>query len=130
MFKIEQLAMTDTAEMQLKHPTDGFVIGEDEGTPVTFTVHGSASRQYRKQVDAMVRRNNQRGKRQATLEEARKENIEFLAALSIKVSNMEYKGKAIETQEDFIALYSDESLSWVREQVATFVGSVDGFLKQ
>lgn len=130
MFKIEQLSLVETAEMTLKHPTDGYVLGEDEGTPVTFTLHGTASRQHRKAIDVLVRKKKQRGNREATLEEARKESIDFLVALSVSVANMEYKGQAINTPEAFADLYSDESLSWVRNQVSDFVGSVDGFLKQ
>jgi hypothetical protein len=131
MFKIEELALADTTEMQLKHPvTDEVLYADKEETqPVTFTLYGSSSKQYRKAVDALMRKAHQRGKREATPAERREDSRAFLVALSVKIDNMEYKGEPVNTPEAFDALYSDDSLGWILEQVNAAIGSVEGFLK-
>lgn len=129
MFKIEDLSLAETTEMLLKHPITDEVLGEDEGKPVTFTLFGTSSAKYRVAVDKMMRKRNQRGKREPTPAEMRADSVEFLANLSVKVENMEYKGAAVDSYDAFVALYGDESLSWIRDQINATVGSVESFLK-
>ncbi len=129
-FDISSIALQDTAEMQLVHPVTGDVLFDGtEDKPVTFTLAGVSSQKYRKAVDAMLRSQNKRGKREASPDERRDESNTFLAALSIKVENMEYDGEPVSTLESFKALYADESLGWIKAQVNDFLGSTEAFLK-
>lgn len=129
MFKIDSLKLSETTEMLLKHPATGEVLEDDDGKPVTFTLFGTASREHRKAVDVLIRKKKQRGNRDATLAESRVDSLEFLTALTQKIDNMDYQGAVLDNPESIKALYSDESLSWIRDAVNTELGSIESFLK-
>lgn len=134
-FDISALKLEPTTEMHLKHPVtmeplydtdkDG---NEDESKPVLFHLLGKASKQHKKAVEALMLKKKNRKGREPTLTESLADNVEFLASLSTKVDNMEVNGEAIESQEAFRSLYSDPSYSWVVDQVADSIGSVEDFL--
>jgi len=130
MFKIESLKLSETTEMLLKHPATGEVLEDDDGKPVTFTLFGTSSREYRKAVDVLVRKKKQRGGRDANLAESRADSLEFITTLTQKIDNMDYQGQVLDNPEAIKALYSDESLSWIRDAVNAELNSVEAFLKQ
>lgn len=129
-FKIDSLKLSATTEMLLKHPVTGDVLEDDAGKPVTFTLYGSASREYQKAVDTLLRKKKNRGGREATLTESREDSIDFLTALTAKVDNMDYDDQPLDNTEAIKAMYADESLSWIRDAVNASVASVESFLKQ
>jgi hypothetical protein len=131
MFKIDSLKLSETTEMLLKHPATGEVLEDEKGKPVVFTLCGTASREYQKAVDVLVRKKKQRNGREATHAESRADSIEFVTSLTKKVDNMNYPdGVALDNPEAIKALYTDESLSWIRDQVNSELNSVEAFLKQ
>lgn len=131
MFKIENLKLANTAEFEVTHPVTGEVLEDEKGNKVILTVYGSSSRQHRQAVEKMVRKKNARGRKEPTLAEQRAENIEFLADLSISISNLEYDGvEGVEGRERFVQLYSDDSLSWLRDFASESLGDIEAFLQQ
>lgn len=127
-FNAKSKAYEETATLKLVDPETKAEIEED-GKPVTITLYGASSSKHRKAVDALLKANNKRGKREATLEERRNDSIDFLVTLSADTENFEDEnGEAIKTAEQFKTLYSDESISWVRDQVQEFVGDPLNFL--
>lgn len=127
-FNARSKAYDETATLTLVDPETGAEI-EADGAPVTVTVYGAASNKHRKAVDALLKATNKRGKRDATLEERRQDSIDFLVALSVETSNfVDDEDEPIKTAEQFKKLYSDESVSWVRDQVQEFIGDPLNFL--
>jgi hypothetical protein len=131
-----ELVLEDTAEMVLINPKTGEEMYDKEKGPeegkVVFTLVGQANPKYLKAVEAMRKANKritQNGNKDATLEEGRQVSVNFLASLSVSVENMTYGGKAIDSAEQFKELYSNEKLSWIREQVNTFLTDNKSFFK-
>lgn len=125
------IAIEETAEMVLSHPVTGMDLyaDNDESKLIKFTLIGTSNPKHRKAIEALKRAQNKRGKREPTLEESREDSINFLVALSVKVDNMNYNGKEINSPEVFKELYSNEKLSWVRDQVSTFLSVSENFIK-
>jgi hypothetical protein len=131
MFKIESLKLAETAEFEVTHPLTGEVLEDEAGNKVILTMHGSASPKHRTAVEKLLRKKNNRGKRDATFQESRADNIEFLVDLSISITNLEYDGiEGVEGKDRFNKLYGDEGFSWLRDFANSKAGSVEGFLKQ
>jgi len=66
-----------------------------------------------------------------TLEEKRKESIDFLVALSVTSDNLEYQdGVPVDNAEEFRKMYTDEDISWIRDQVSQFTGETTNFIKR
>jgi hypothetical protein len=136
-FELNSLALTEETVVQLEHPATGELLfapvekGEDpESKPVQVTVKGEASREYQKAVDAMMKKINKRGKREATPDELREQNADFLTALSVRVDNMTLNGEPVDNPEAFRKLYLDPHYDWVKVQVNKAVQSVEHFLKR
>ena len=125
------ITLEETAEMVLVHPVTGVDITDpkDEEKVVKFTLIGTSNPKHRKAIEALMKAKNKRGKREPTLEESRKESIDFLVALSVSVENMLYNGQEINTAEVFRELYSNEKLAWVRDQVSAFLSLSDNFIQ-
>jgi hypothetical protein len=124
-FNPKSKSYEETATLNLIDPeTDSEI--EVEGKPVSITVYGKASKQHRKAVEVLLKRREDRAKqkKKETLETGRADSIEFLVALSVSSDNLEYNDELVETAEQFKELYSDEEISWVRDQVNSFI-SVD-----
>ena len=101
---------------------------EKEG-PVSITLHGTSSKNYRGAITAMQNRALKRGKKQATAEVMREESVELLTACSERGINFEYKGKPLLGASDFRELYSDPAFSWLKEQVDAALGNTENFMQ-
>lgn len=133
MFDISKLSLkTTTTAVQLRHPvTDELLFADDEKSkPVTISVYGTASKEYRNAVSAMQNRQIKRGKKLASAEVIKEEGIELLVAVTDTSSNLEYNGKPVTTSAQFRDLYEDAAYSWLREQVDAAVGDTASFLSQ
>jgi hypothetical protein len=135
-FEISSLALSEETTVQLTHPVTDMPLfapvgkGEDpESKPVQVTVKGEASQAYRKAVDAMMKKNAKRGKREATPDEMREQSVEFLTALSVKIDNMTLDGEPVDTPDAFRKLYSDPRYDWLKTQINTAIGDTASFLK-
>jgi len=131
MFDITQFAMQDSASVHLVHPVNGTLLYADEAEtlPVTVTVYSKASKQYRKVVDAMMKKNERiaQQKKKLTPEEVRESQIDFLVSLSITSENMAFNGSPVDNEDVFRAMYTDERFSWVRSQVDEFLSDNASF---
>lgn len=137
-FDFADLALDVEASLHLMHPKDGVTPlyapvakGEDEESrPVKLSLYGPASDKYRKAMDVMHKKDAKRGNRKATLEEAREQNVEFLAALSISVSNIKFDGETVDNTEAFRKLYSNPKYEWVTKQVSGFIFEEGNFFRE
>lgn len=134
MFDISTLALKADHELHLKHPlTDAKLYADDDETkPVVIMLYGSASKQYRKHVMDMQTRQlrRQAKKEKPSAEVYSEESTELLVACSAGSKNLSNDGKPVSTAEDFRKLYSDPSLSWIRQQVDEAIADVGNFLKE
>jgi len=134
MFDINTLALKDTFELQLTHPVSGELLFADEERtkPVTITLYGSSSKQYRNALTAMQNRQIKRSstKKQASAEVMREESTELLVACAATSKELTLNGKPVKAEADFRELFSDTQYSWVRDQVDTALGDTANFLAQ
>jgi hypothetical protein len=132
MFKLENLSMKDTVELQLRHPVSDELLfaDEDKSAPVAIVLYGTSSKQYRNAITAMQNRSLKRGKKQVSAEVMREEGVELLVACSEKALNLSYKDAPVDHDDAFRELYSDPTFSWLKDQVDTALGDISNFLNQ
>lgn len=127
------LDLTPSAEkgsaMVVRHPVTDEDLTDAKGKPVTITLLGNHSREFRQKVDEMSRRQNKRrNSDNLTLAEAERRAAELLAAVTVSWSGVEWEGQKLEcNRENAEMLYRE--LPWVRTQVDEFVGDVGNFFK-
>lgn len=135
-FDFNMLALEETADLHLDHPKDDgtklyapVAKGEPEDSrPVTLTVYGPASNQFRKAMDLMHKKNAKRGNRQPTPDESREQSVEFLTTISVKFSNIKFDGEVVDNAEAFRKLYGNPKWEWVTKQVTQFAFADSNFL--
>lgn len=120
----------ETATLNLVDPETGVEMEED-GKPVSIEIYGKASKQHRKAVEVLNKRIEKRGNRKVSLDEMKKDSIDFLVAISVSTTNfVDDEDKPIETAEQFAELYSDDEISWIRDQVSNFASDDVNFLQK
>lgn len=113
------------ATMTLRHPVTDEDLMDGKGKPVTITVLGSDSREFRRKVDE-VNRTRQRKRGNLSLAESERTAAELLASVTKAWSGIEWDGKVLEcTTENAEMLYRERS--WVRQQVDEFVAEAGNF---
>ena len=128
-FNLDSLALVETANIALRHPSTGEALVDEKGNAVTIDIYGTSSKQYRDAILRMQQRALRRGKKTPTPAELKDEGVELLVAVSDKINNLEYKQAPVNTAEAFRALYNDHAFSWLKDQVDEALGTVDSFLK-
>lgn len=130
MFDLSTLTAKDEFELHLRNPsTDELLYADDEKTqPVKIVLYSTSSKEYRKALNAMQNRQMKRGKKQATAEVMREEGIELLVACSKGSLNLSIHDVPLADPGTFRDLYSDDNLSWVKDQVDTALGDVSNFI--
>jgi hypothetical protein len=132
--KIATLAVAATAFLHLKGP-DGTHL-YDDGKPVGIELFGpgspeSAQVEERQSARAVKRMTENDGKLSlAPIEQRRTEAAEDLAALTSGFQNIEHAGadgQPLSGRALFIAVYSDPTLGWIKEQVLKAVGDWSRF---
>lgn len=129
-FNLDTLALNDTAILHLKHPaTDELLYadGDAKKEPVTITLRGTASKEYRQALAKMQNRHLNRGKTKQSAEAFNEESIAILLACSVSAQNFQYKGTTIQG-EVFRDLYNDPKMSWVKDQVNETINDASYFL--
>lgn len=138
-FELNTLAFHDTFALHLVHPVtqDKLYVkakdGQDDETkPVTISLYGTASKQYRNAVTAMQNRQlrRQAKKDKPSAEVIREESVSLLVACAATSTNLAHNGKPVIDSEGFRALFSDPTLSWVKDQVDEALGDTANFLAQ
>lgn len=129
-FNATSRSLKDTFTVQLRDPATEDLLWADEAQsqPVTVTVFGSASKQYRNAMNALVRKQNDRKGKPAAPSVAIEEGIEFLAACSASSENLEVDGEDVQTLGAFKALYARQDLNWIKKQVDTAISDDANFL--
>lgn len=135
-FNILSKKLSDTTVITLRDPSDDSLMFADaeETQPLTIELYGRSSKQYRQWMARTLRKQEaekaaNRGKlKSKPLEETLRENAEFLATVSIKATNFDMNGVAIDSEDMFVQLYSDPSLSWIGDQVSEALSENSNFL--
>lgn len=129
-FNINDLQLNDTTTFTLTSPGTGEYLyaGANESLPLTVTIYGRSSKQYRQWLAAANRAKLARGKKTMTTEAEQIETAEFLAVVTKSVANFDLDGAAIDTDEMKKKLYLNPGLFWIGDQVAEALGALDGFL--
>lgn len=100
----------------LVHPITGELLYGDGGVPVVFTGHSRSSPGCTRAVQDMqarVLKDRCSTKDLATM---------FLADMSITLTGTKYNGRFVDNKGSFMALYKDQSLEWMREQIDVAIG--------
>lgn len=119
------------ATMTLRHPvTDEDLLDDKTGEPITITVMGRDSKQFRQTADRLHRARQQGSRRkEPTLREAEKFAATLLGAVTLRWNGIEWEGKPLECNvENATMLYTERP--WIREQIDEFVGDAGNFYKQ
>jgi hypothetical protein len=131
---LSTLALKETFALQLKHPTEGFLLFADkeDEKPVIINLYGKSSKQYQKAVTAMQSRalRRQAKKTEATPEMLQSEALALLEACSASAENLVLDGKPIVTSADLRVLYENPKFSWVKDQTDEALGETANFLPQ
>jgi len=132
LFNLSELALEESAQVQLKHPATGELLFADkEKTQIVgIEIEGEASASYRAAIDARSRKYLALKGKSMTPEDIRQNDVDLFAALSIRGINFSYNGKELATEEDFRELYQDPKYLWVNKQIDAAIGDISNFLKQ
>lgn len=127
--KIKSLAVVPTAFLHLKGP-DKLPL-YDDGKPVGIELYGPGSADFarideRQSARTIARLNENDGKVGHTpVDQRRAETTEDLADLTASFRNIEHDGpdgQPLSGRELHVAVYSDPTLGWLKEQAVKFVG--------
>ncbi len=127
--KIKMLAVVSTAFLHLKGP-DGVHL-YDDGKPVGIELYGPGSAQSGQTESRQSARTIKRVQENdnklpiVPIEQRRAESSEDLADLTVGFRNLELEGEdgtPLTGRELAIAVYSDPTLGWIKEQALKFVG--------
>lgn len=133
MFDLTSLALRADTTLQLKHPVTDELLFEDADAktiPVTISLHGSASKQYRNALASSQGRTLKRQQRGEKVDVATllKEGMDLLVACSV-TSTLEREGAPVDNADAFRAMYLDPQYSWVKDQVEAATADVANFLQ-
>lgn len=129
-FNINTKAISETAVLNLVDPvTEVQLYADDaEKKPLQISVNGKASKAYRNALSSLSRKNAAR-KGKSTFEQNVADNNALLAEISVEAINFDMgDGVPIKTKEQFLALYSEPSLYWVKDAVSAFLEDSSSFL--
>lgn len=130
-FDITQKRAVETADIKLKNG-DGSIMLDAEGNPLSVTVCGPASKTWSAANAELNRKRAKKlqdggGKIAAALEDATAEQINFLCAVTVgfkgDIEHPDAKNKGDLAR----AIYSDESLGFIRDQVFAEANSWEAF---
>lgn len=133
---IRKFGVEETSVVALLGPDDVPMLGED-GKPMTVTVYGPGSKQYARaqaaQQNRMIDKLKRKGKSDQSAEDKAREQAEFLAGCTKEFSpNIEYPngdGKSLTGEALHKAVYADNSIGFVAEQVGKHLGEWNNFTK-
>lgn len=130
---IKQFAVEETGVLHLRGPNDEPLFGDDK-LPMTVTVFGPGSKTYAKAQAArnnrMIDKLKKKGKTDTSAEEAAREQAEFLAECTREFSsNIQYDDLNLKGEALFRAVYADNSIGFVAEQVGRHLGEWGNFSK-
>lgn len=123
--KIEKIAFNDTGEMVVKHPVhDTDLIGEND-KPMTITVCGSQSRQFRDARNAQIDAGSDKPRSDINAAHHEQTSIELIAGCTIKFNGLDL-GDGLLDAKNAAEVY--ENNPWLYDQVDAFMGKKANFL--
>lgn len=131
---IRKLSVEPTKKLHLRDASDQLIYADEAKTlPVCVTLYGPGSKQHVKakglQANRLMDKLKRKGKLEQTPEQSQAENAEFLADCTESWENMEY-GSITEMHAISIAVYSDESIGFIADQVNKELGDWSNFTKR
>lgn len=122
---IRKQAVQETGRFQVRDVNDVLIDG------MYITVYSPGSKQYARanaeRQNAMLEKARAKGKINQTAEQRAAENAKFLTACTVSFEGIEYDDLA--GNELFEAVYSDLTIGFIADQVASFVGDWANFTK-
>jgi len=136
MSSLTKYRMTETGVLHLKDAGDALMYAEgadgkpDLAKPMRIHLYGPGSKQYARALNERQNHNvdllKRKGKTKESAEEAARTNAEFLAGCTQTFENIESDsgttGEAL-----WLETYTDQGLSFVRDQVAAFLNETSNF---
>jgi hypothetical protein len=133
---IRKFAVEETSVLALHDASDAPMVDET-GAPVTVTLYGPGSKPYARaqaaQQNRMLDKLKRKGKSDLTADDKAREQAEFLAGCTKEFSpNLEYTNGGTEKLSGEAlhrAVYADNSIGFIAEQVGKFLGEWGNFTK-
>lgn len=131
MTDIKKFSVQDVSVIALLDADRAPMIGDD-GQPMTITVYGPGSKRYARAEAAasnrLLEQMKKRGNNSVEDEGRTEHNALFLTAVTSSFSaNIEYNG--LQGEELFKAVYADQSIGFIAEQVQKHVADWANFTK-
>ena len=121
------------AVLNLRHPINGSILKDEEGSTLDVTLMGRDSREFRaaqhRIAERRVRRRKGHRMPEATIspEQLEEDELDLLASVTRSFStNITLDGKPILTRQDYVLAYG--RFPWVKEQVDSFIIDRSAFL--
>lgn len=129
---IRKFAVEPTGRLHLCDASDELMYADDKKTkPIAVNIYGPGSKQYAKaqaaQSNRMMDKLKRKGKTEQTAEQRTAESAEFLADCTASFENLEYE--ALVGSELAKAVYGDQTIGFIADQVAKFIGDWSNFTK-
>lgn len=141
---IRTFAVEPTKCLHLRDASDQLMYADvdvidDEGNktkgktrPIAVNLYGPGSKQYAKakaaQNNRIIEKLKRKGKIEQTAEQSADETAEFLSGCTASWENVEY-GKITETNAVSMAVYSDEAIGFIADQVSKELNEWSNFTK-
>jgi len=121
--------ISDGAVIPLRHPVTDLPLTTDKGEPITVTVVGMDSDQFKARQRVIINRRIKAGKKAtATAEGIEEEALDALASCVTALSNIVLDGKPVDHSTANVKLLFSR-LPWLKEQVDEAVADRANFLK-
>ena len=135
MVDITKFAVSESSTLHLKDAAGNLMFekGEDgkddKSRPVTVELYGPGSREHAqataKRSNRNINRLRKKGNVELSADDLAAEGAEFLAAITIRFNNLEYKG--LSGHEMHKALYADRRLGFIADAVQEHIGDWENF---
>lgn len=130
---IRKLAVEPTKKLHLRDATDQLIYADEAKTlPVCVNIYGPGSKQHARakaaQSTRLMEKLKRKGKIEQTAEQSASETAEFLSACTESWENIEH-GTINEGNALSMAIYADESIGFIADQVAKELNEWANFTK-
>ncbi len=130
MTDIRKFSVAATGRLALRDASDEPML-TDDGKEIAVNVFGPGSKQYAKaqaaQQNRMLDKLKRKGKSDQTAEQKSAEAAEFLSDCTESWENLDYDGLTGTALSK--AVYSDQTIGFIADQVAKFIGDWSSFKK-
>ena len=130
-FNIKSKSIQESSTLHLRDvETEELLYADEKQTiPLTISMYGKASKEYRQALSEMVRKNSTI-KGTPTFEQNVAANDRLLAKICIAAEGFDMGNGAINSFDKFLELFSDPALYWVKDQVSAHQEDVAAFLQK